>query len=95
LAVKPRLNESSFSKRYDPYEYKPVSVEVPIKERIVMRKKTNFEQVPLEVVKRVVEEQVKQEETSEADRGVKKEELDHLQQLLLAASTPNRIGRRA
>ena len=31
-----------------------------------MRKKTNFEQVPLEVVKRVVEEQVKQEETSEA-----------------------------
>ena len=30
-----------------------------------MRKNTNFEQVPLEVVKRVVEEQVKQEETSE------------------------------
>jgi hypothetical protein len=60
-----------------------------------MRKKTNFEQVPLEVVKRVVEEQVKQEETSEAGRGVKKEELDHLQQLLLAASTRNRIGRKA
>jgi len=60
-----------------------------------MRKKTNFEQVPLEVVKRVVEKQVKQEETGEAGRGVKKEELDHLQQLLLAASTPNRTGRRA
>jgi len=44
-----------------------------------MRKKTNFEQVPLEVVKKVVEEQVKREETSEADRGVKKEEWDHLQ----------------
>ena len=60
-----------------------------------MRKKTNFEQVPLEVVKRVVEEQVKQEETSEAGQGVKKEELDQLQQLLLTASTPNRNGRRA
>ena len=60
-----------------------------------MRKKTSFEQVPLEVVKRVVEEQVKQEETSEAGQGVKKEELDQLQQLLLAASTPNRNGRRA
>ena len=95
MAVTPRLKESSFFKRYDPYEHKPVSVEVLIKERIVMRKKTNFEQVPLEVVKRVVEEQVKQEETSEAGRGVKKEELDRLQQLLLAASTPNRIGRRA
>ena len=60
-----------------------------------MRKKTNFEQVPLEVVKRVVEEQVKQEETSEAGQGVKKEELDQLQQLLLTASTRNRNGRRA
>jgi len=59
-----------------------------------MRKKTNFEQVPLEVVKKVVEEQVKQEETSEVDRGGKKEELDHLQQRLLAASTSNRTGRR-
>jgi len=57
-----------------------------------MRKKTNFEQVPLEAVKRVVEEQVKQEEASEARRGVKKEELDQLQQLLLAASRPNRNG---
>jgi Na+-transporting methylmalonyl-CoA/oxaloacetate decarboxylase gamma subunit len=60
-----------------------------------MRTKTNFEQVPLEVVRRVVEEQVKQEETSEAGRRVKKEELDQLQQLLLAASTPNRNARRA
>jgi hypothetical protein len=34
-----------------------------------MRKKTNFEQVPLEVVQKVVEEQVKQEETSETGRG--------------------------
>ena len=51
-----------------------------------MRKKTNFEQVSLEVVKRVLEEQVKQEETSETGQGVKKEELDQFQQLLLAAS---------
>jgi hypothetical protein len=60
-----------------------------------MRKKTNFEQVPLEVVKKVVEEQVKEKETSEAGRGVKKEELDQFQQLLLAANTSNRNGRRA
>ena len=60
-----------------------------------MRTKTNFEQVPLEVVKKVVEEQVKQKETSEAGRGVKKEALDQFQQLLLTANTPNRNGRRA
>ena len=53
---------------------------------MVMRKKTNFEQVSLEVVKRVLEEQVKQEETSETGQGVKIEELDQFQQLLLAAS---------
>jgi DNA-directed RNA polymerase subunit F len=56
-----------------------------------MRKKSNFEQVPVEVVKRIVEEQVKQEKTSEAGRAV--EELDQFQQLLLAASAPNRNGR--
>jgi hypothetical protein len=60
-----------------------------------MRKKTNFEQVPLEVVKKVVEEQIKREETGEPGRAVKKEELDQFQQLLLAASTPKRNRRRA
>jgi len=60
-----------------------------------MSKKTNFEQVPLEVVKRVLAEQVKQEETSETKQEVKKEELDQFQQLLLAANTPYRGGRRA
>jgi len=60
-----------------------------------MRKKTNFEQVPMEVVKKVLKEQIKQEETSEAGPAVKKEELDQFQQLLLAASTPNRNGKRA
>jgi Mg-chelatase subunit ChlI len=68
---------------------------VLIKERVVMRKKTNFEQVPVEVVKKIVEEQVKQEKTSETRQGVKKEELDQFQQLLLAANTSNRNGRRA
>ena len=46
-----------------------------------MPRKTNFEQVPLEVVKKVVEEQVKQAETIESIRGIKKKELDHLPQL--------------
>lgn len=65
-----------------------------MKERAVS-KKTKFEQVPLEVVKKVFEEQAKQEKASEAGRAVKKEELDQFQQPLLAASTPKRNGRRA
>jgi hypothetical protein len=48
-----------------------------------MHKKTNFEQVPLEVVRKVVEEQVRQEETSELGQGIKKKELEQLEQLLL------------
>jgi hypothetical protein len=59
-----------------------------------MRRKTNFEQVPLEIVQKVVEEQVKQEETSETGQAVKKEELDQLARLLLAASRPKGRGRR-
>jgi DNA recombination-dependent growth factor C len=49
-----------------------------------MRKKPNFEQVPLEVVKKIVEEQVNQEET-ESGRETKKKELEQLEQLLLLA----------
>jgi hypothetical protein len=55
-----------------------------------MPKKPSFERVPLNVVKKVLEEQVKQEETTESDRGIKKKEkLDQLQQLLLAESKRN------
>jgi hypothetical protein len=43
-----------------------------------MAKKTRFEQVPLEVVKKVVEEQAKREETTESGRGTKKEELEEI-----------------
>ncbi len=58
-----------------------------------MPKKPSFERVPLDVVKKVLEEQVEQEETPESDRGIKrKEKLDQLQQLLLAASTRNGRG---
>jgi len=58
-----------------------------------MTKKPSFEQVPLEVVKKVLEEQVKQEEMTESDRGIKKKEkLDRLQQLLLVASKRNGRG---
>jgi len=58
-----------------------------------MTKKPSFEQVPLEVVKRVLEEQVKQEEMTESDRRIKKkEQLDRLQQLLLVASKRNGRG---
>jgi len=58
-----------------------------------MPKKPSFERVPLDVVKKVLEEQVEQEETPESDRGIKrKEKLDQLRQLLLAASTRNGRG---
>ena len=58
-----------------------------------MPQKIKFEQVPLEVVKKILEGQVKQEETTESDRGIKKKEkLDQLQQLLLAGSKRNGRG---
>ncbi len=58
-----------------------------------MPKKPSFERVPLDVVKKVLEEQVQQEETTELDRGIeKKEKLDQLQQLLLAESKRNGRG---
>jgi hypothetical protein len=57
-----------------------------------MHKKTIFEQVPLEVVEKAVEEQAKREETTESDRGTKKKELE---QILLAISRANGKGRKA
>jgi hypothetical protein len=58
-----------------------------------MPKKPSFERVPLDVVKKVLEEQVQQEQTTELDRGIKKKEkLDQLQQLLLAESKRNGRG---
>jgi hypothetical protein len=58
-----------------------------------MPKKPSFERVPLNVVKKVLEEQLKHEETTESDRGIKKKEkLDQLQQLLLAESKRNGRG---
>ena len=56
-----------------------------------MPKKRKFEQVPLEVVKKVVEEQASREETTESGQGTKKEEL---KQLLLAISKTNGKGRK-
>jgi len=58
-----------------------------------MPKKPSFERVPLDVVRKVLEEQVEKEETTESDRGIRKKEmLDQLQQLLLAASKGNGRG---
>jgi len=58
-----------------------------------MPKKPSFERVPLDVVKKVLEEQLQQEQTTELDRGIKKKEkLDQLQQLLLAESKRNGRG---
>ena len=61
-----------------------------------MPKKLSFERVPLDAVKKFLEEQIKQEETTESDRGIKKKEtLDQLQQLLLTASRANGKGGKA
>ena len=57
-----------------------------------MPRKTNFEQVPLEVVKKILEEQVRREEMSASGGGIKKRELGELQQLLLATSRANGKG---
>jgi CTP-dependent riboflavin kinase len=51
-----------------------------------MPKKRKFEQVSLEVVKKVVEEQVQQEQMTESGREIKKKELEQLEQLLVAGS---------
>ena len=53
-----------------------------------MRKRPKFEQVPLEVVKKVVEGQVRREET-ESGRETKKKQLEQLEQLLLVGSRSN------
>ena len=49
--------------------------------------KTTFEQVPLEVVKKVVEEQLKQQER--ASEGIKKKELEQSERLLLTNREAN------
>ncbi len=48
-----------------------------------MTKKTKFEQVPLEVVKKIVEEQVEREDKTGLGRGIKEKELEQLEPLLL------------
>jgi hypothetical protein len=57
-----------------------------------MLKKTTFEQVPLEVVKKVIEQQAEREETTESGRGTKKEDLE---QIRLAISRANGKGKKA
>jgi hypothetical protein len=53
--------------------------------------KTTFEQVSLEVVKKVVEEQLKQQERASA--GIKKKELKQSERLLLTNREANEKGR--
>jgi len=53
--------------------------------RIAMPKiRTHFDQVPLEVVKKIVEGETKREEATESGRGAKKKEAEKLEQLLAA-----------
>jgi DNA recombination-dependent growth factor C len=52
---------------------------------VIAMRKTSFQQVPLKVVRKVVQEQVKRQET-ESGREIKKKELARLEELLLAGS---------
>jgi hypothetical protein len=42
----------------------------------MLEPKTHFEQVPMEVVRKIVEEQMRREITTEQDRGIKKKMLE-------------------
>jgi hypothetical protein len=42
----------------------------------MLEPKTHFEQVPLEVIRKIVEEQILREATTEQDQGTKKETLE-------------------
>jgi hypothetical protein len=59
-----------------------------------MPKKTTFEQVPLDVVKKIVE-RVKLEETTGSDGGIKKEKLKRFEQLPLTRNGSNGNGRKS
>jgi hypothetical protein len=59
-----------------------------------MRRKTNFEQVPLERIKKVIEES-KQKELTELDPGMGKKNLDPLHQLPLGGIRRRWNGRKA
>ena len=50
----------SASKRYNPYDFRPASVQV-WKELVMLKSGTHFEQVPLETVKKIVKEQAQRE----------------------------------
>jgi hypothetical protein len=52
----------------------------------MLKLKTHFEQVPLEVVRKIVEEEVQEEKTTGQARGTKKKKL---QEDLLGASAVN------
>ncbi len=42
----------------------------------MLKPKTHFEQVPLEMIKKIVEEEVKQEKATEQARGAEKNKLE-------------------
>jgi len=42
----------------------------------MLEPKTHFEQVPLEIVRKIVEEQVRREKATEQDEGTKKKTLE-------------------
>ena len=68
-----------------------------------MLKRLNFEQVPLEVVKKVVEEQLQQEvgrkrqeeKTTGSGPEIKRKDLERSKQLLSAGCKPSRNGRKS
>jgi len=58
----------------------------------MLQPKTHFEQVPIEVVRKIVEEQIRGEITTEQDRGIKKKTLE--EDLLETQEQPIAMARR-
>lgn len=78
-AVEPLLNRRSFLsvfKGYDPYDFRPVSVKVLRRGIAMVKPRTHFEQVPLEVVKKLVAAGTKLAQTAEQVRAAKEEKLE-------------------
>jgi hypothetical protein len=44
----------------------------------MLKSKTHFEQVPLEIVRKIAEEQIQRETTTEQDQGAKKKTLEEM-----------------
>src|SRR5713226_4581386 len=74
-AIRPDKHRCSHSKRYDPYDSWPASVWT-IQRSSMLQLRTHYEQVPLEIVRKIVEQQIRRDSTIEQDQGTRKKALE-------------------